>query len=96
LFIHRLLFYGRFIDDIGYIDENDLNIDEFKATFGNLELNITTGDSVVILDLIMKYDNITNRIKFSLYTKPTNSFGYLLNESNHPEYIYFNIIMKLY
>jgi hypothetical protein len=42
----------------------------------------------VILDLIMKYDNITNKIKFSFYTKLTNNFGYLLNESNHPEYIY--------
>ena len=96
LFIHRPLFYGRFIDDIGYIDEYDLNLDEFKATFGNLELNITTGDSVVILDLIMKYDNITNKIKFSLYTKPTNNFGYLLNKSNHPEYIYYNIIKSLF
>ena len=96
LYIHRPLFYGRFIDDISLVTIDDIDLNNFKSIFGNLELNITSGDSVVFLDLVMEYNDITNQLKFSLYTKPTNNFGYLLTNSNHPDYIFFNIIKSLF
>jgi hypothetical protein len=42
------------------------------------------------------YDKTTKKLKFWLYTKPTNNFSYLLNESNHPESIFKNIPMSLF
>jgi hypothetical protein len=36
---------------------------------------------------------VTQKLTYSVYLKPTNSFGYLKPESNHPPHI-FSIIPK--
>ena len=96
LYIHRPIFYGRFIDDIAFMDLTDLDLEDFKSIFGNSELNITSGDTVIFLDLIIQFNDSTKQLKFSLYNKPSNNFGYLLTNSNHPEHIFDNIIKSLF
>ena len=61
-----------------------------------LKLNIVTSTTVVFLDLIISLDKITNSLNFSLYTKPTNTFAYLLINSNHPKFIFKNIPKSLF
>jgi hypothetical protein len=96
LVIHKPLFYYRFIDDILMTIANDFNLDFLKMSFDGLKLNILTGSSVVFLDLRVEIDKITNKLNFSLYTKPTNTFSYLLSDSNHPHFIFKNIPKSLF
>jgi hypothetical protein len=42
------------------------------------------------LDLIIKVNNILNKLEFNLYIKKTQTFQYVPTSSNHPDYI-FNI-----
>ena len=44
------LSYVRFPDDIHYIDLDNSKIKSLRSAFGDLELNMTTGDSVDFLD----------------------------------------------
>jgi hypothetical protein len=53
-------------------------------------------DIINFLDLYIKYDNLTNKLKFWIYTKPTNTFCYLLPSYNHPDRIFNNIIKSLF
>ncbi len=91
--IYKLPFYARYIDDIFYI----LNIDfdtkllTHNNVFYNLTLNEVCNDIVNFLDLNISIDKITNKILFSVYIKPTNTFSYLLISSNHPTFIFDNI-----
>jgi len=48
------------------------------------------------LDLIISFDHLTGRFNFTLYTKPTNTFSYLLPNSNHPSFIFKNIPKSLF
>ena len=96
LYIHKPLLYVRFIDDIFIIVTNDFDIQILVDTFTYLKLNIVTSHSVVFLDLIIKLDYTTGRLLFSLYTKPTCTFSYLLFNSNHPEFIFDNIPKSLF
>jgi hypothetical protein len=50
---------------------------------------------VLFLDLEISYDSVINKLHFSLYIKPTNTFGYLLPSSNHPKHIFANIPTSL-
>ena len=88
--------YYRFIDDI-FIGSKDL-IDEvnFKSNFLYLNLNIVRNDKVAFLDLEISFNLITNKLHFSLYIKPTNTFSYLLPSSNHPNHIFDNIPISLF
>ena len=88
--------YGRFIDDIMVANETPLDINIFKNTFNYLKLNIETGEKINFLDLIISYDFLTNKFITSLYTKPTNTFSYLISISNHPEHIFKNIPKSLF
>jgi hypothetical protein len=94
--IHKPLFYYRFIDDILLAFENGFNIEFLISSFDGLKLNVTTGTKVIFLDLIIEVDQITNKLSFSLYTKPTNTFSYLLSISNHPQFIFKNIPKSLF
>lgn len=67
-----------------------------KNSFGYLKLNIVCEDIVNFLDLNISICKITNRLVFSLYIKPTNTFSYLLTESNHPNFIFKNILKVLF
>jgi hypothetical protein len=85
LTLHRPLFYYRFIDDIFVILDNLFNIDLLTNNFKNLKLNVVSEKSVVFLDLIIQLDPNTGLLNFSLYTKKTNTFSYLLSTSNHQQ-----------
>ena len=96
LFIHKPLFYYRFIDDILVILYSYFNINLLTDSFKNLKLNIVSEKSVNFLDLIIELDPITGCLNFSLYTKKTNTFSYLLITSNHPQFIFNNIPKSLF
>ena len=78
LTIANPLSYVRYIDDIAYIDDDDSKIETLKETFGDLKLEMNTGDSVDFLDLNLTKDKITGEIIFKPFFKKTNIFSYLL------------------
>jgi hypothetical protein len=90
------LVYARLIDDIFYASVTPLDTSVFSKHFDYLKLNIVDGKTVNFLDLYISYDNLTNRFLFDLYTKPTNTFSYLLPSSNHPTHIFKNIPKSLF
>lgn len=94
--IHSPLIYARFIDDIFYASSTKLDIISFQNHFDYLKLNIIENDIINFLDLYIYYDDITGKINFSLYIKPTNTFSYLLPTSNHPLHIFKNIPKSLF
>ena len=73
-----------------------LNEDEFKLNFFNLRLNIVQGKTINFLDLMISFDEITHKLSFSLFLKPSNTFSYLKSDSNHPEFIFKNIPKSLF
>ena len=95
IFIYKPLGYKRYIDDICIFTKDELNLNIFQSFFMNLKFTLNTGNVVNFLDLNMSYNNITKKIKFSLYIKPTHVNKYLLPYSNHPSHICKNIIVSL-
>jgi hypothetical protein len=81
------MIYFRFIGDIFIASLVPINLNEFKL-YLYLKLNIEYNDIVIFLDLKIFFDIITGRFIFSLYIKPTHSFGFLLTSSNHPNFIF--------
>ena len=96
LVIHKPLFYCRFIDDIFVILRSFFNIDILINSFGNLKLNVVSNKTVNFLDLTITKDSTTNFLSFCLYSKPSNTFSYLLNTSNHPNFIFRNIPKSIF
>lgn len=96
LTIHRPLMYSRFIDDIFLAIKGEFNVNSLKDNFKYLKLNIENKKRVQFLDLNVQVNELLNELEFSLYTKPTNTFQYLHNESNHPSYIYKNLPKSLF
>ena len=96
LVIHRPLLYFRFIDDIFVILDEKFEINLLTQSFENLKLNIISEKSINFLDLDINLDKTTGYLSFSLYTKPTNTFSYLLASSNHPKFIFKNIPKSLF
>ena len=95
LYIHKPLYYKRYIDDIFVVIENDLQISSLLESFNYLKLNFVSSECVNFLDLIISIDKITFKLKFSLHVKPTNTHSYLLTSSNHPMHIFKNIPRSL-
>ncbi len=93
LSLYKIPFYGRYIDDVFSVLNNNFNTKLLTENniFHNLTLNEVCNDEVNFLDLKISIDKVTNRIKFSVYLKPTNTFSYLLSSSNHPKFIFNNI-----
>ena len=91
LFIYKPSLYNRFIDDIFVILDHFFDINILKNFFGNLKLNIVCHTIVNFLDLIISLNPNSGSLSFSLYTKPTNTFSYLLSSSNHQKSIFENI-----
>ena len=83
--------YVRFIDDGSIIDEDSDKIESLKEAFGDLKLEVSTGDSVDFLDLNMSIDQVTGELIFKPFFKKTNTFSYLLPSSNHRDSIFINI-----
>ena len=97
--IYNPFYYKRFIDDIFVLVQRmflDQIIESLKHAFGNLTLNIEYGQKMVFLDLNIEIDHICNKLDFSLYTKPTNTYSFLLTTSNHPNHIFKNIPKSLF
>ena len=94
--IHKPLFYFRFIDDIFVILHELFDINILTNSFDYLKLNVVSEESVNFLDLVISLDPITGYLIFSLYTKPTNTFSYLLYSSNHPNFIFDNIPKSIF
>ena len=90
-YIEKPLAYHRFIDDIILISNKNVNIKNLEKQFGNLKLEITNDKEVVFLDLRISVDKLLNRLKFNLYTKPTNAGQFLYKTSDHPVHIFKNI-----
>jgi hypothetical protein len=88
-------FYQRFIDDLFLILNLDFDLSILNNSFGNLELTFQESNVVNYLDLNISICNLTNKLSFSLYTKQTNTFSYLLTSSNHKKSIFKNIIKSL-
>ena len=86
--------YHRFIDDNVFISDSLLTNEDFENIYPDLELEIQQSDVVNFLDLKIKFD-LLYRLNFDLYIKPTNTFSYLLTNSNHPKFCFKNIIKTL-
>ena len=98
LHIHKPIVYYRFIDDIFIISQmNPMQLSSsLNKSFGQLKLNIISNTIVNFLDLNITFDPLTSSLDFYLYTKPTNTFSYLYILSNHPPFIFKNIIKSLF
>jgi hypothetical protein len=94
--LNKPIIYQRFIDDIVYLKKNGLDKNDLISQFDNLKLNFISAKKVQFLDLNIEIDNIRNKLKFSLFTKPTNTFQYLHKNSNHPKHIFNNIPKSLF
>ena len=96
LLIERPLFYARFLDDTFMILQKVFIKEFYESFFDGLKINVTNGNTVNFLDLIIHKDYLTNSIEFSLYVKKTNTFSYLLFNSNHPDFIFKNMPKSLF
>ena len=94
--IHSPILYLRFIDDILIVTKDLIDSSDFENQFENLKLNMLSGVSQNFLDLNISINEITNSLHFKLYTKPTNTFSYLLYSSNHPGIMFKNIPKSLF
>ena len=91
LFIHKPLFYSRYIDDIFIIVLNNFDILILKSFFHNLKLNIELDNAIVtFLDLSCYLNKFNHTLNFSVYKKKTNTFQQLLCSSNHQKSIIEN------
>jgi hypothetical protein len=91
LTITKPIFYVRFIDDIFVILLHELDKLHLESFFINLKINVCSGKSVNFLDLVISIDKLCNTLNFSLFIKKTNTFQYLLSNSNHPYSIIKNM-----
>lgn len=89
------IIYYRFIDDIFMAFHTLIDLENFKSIFLYLNLNIEQKDKINFLDLTIEYSQNLQKLQFSLYVKPTNTAGYLLPNSNHPQHIFPNIVHSL-
>jgi hypothetical protein len=94
LCIYNPFIYNRFLDDIFLCVKLNFNLENLFKYFPNLKLNVNSNETVNFLDLNISICKLTNKFQFSLYTKPTNIFNYLLCNSNHPNFI-FKMMTKL-
>lgn len=97
LFIHKPLLYKRFIDDIFIIVLRDFDLNNLTISFRNLNLIVSSSDKdVIFLDLVINLCANTNKLIFSAYIKPTNTFSYLPTNSNHKNSIICNNPLSLF
>jgi hypothetical protein len=88
--ISKPFYYKRFIDDIFMITHANSDLSVFSNSFNYLKLNIDSGTKITFLDLEISINKLINKLDFSLYIKPTNTFSYLRTDSNHPKFIFDN------
>jgi hypothetical protein len=66
LHLINLSLYYRFIDDTFFSANNNITENDFKFIFPNLNINITSGNSVNFLDLVIS-KNINLKFEFDLF-----------------------------
>jgi hypothetical protein len=93
---NKPLLYARFIDDIFMVVETLDILFDFSNAFGSLKLTISTGEKVQFLDLSISINFINLSLKFEAFFKKTNTFSYLLDSSNHPNFIFKNLPKSLF
>jgi hypothetical protein len=76
--------------------KSKLNFEKYEENFEYLKLTMTTGKIVNFLDLNVSFNNISKKLDYSVYTKPTNNFSYLRIKSDHPRHIFNNIPKALF
>jgi hypothetical protein len=96
LIIYKPIIYDRFIDDIFLVVNKKIDKQDFQSYFYNLKFTFVQSEMVNFLDLNIRFDPILKKLHFSMYIKPTNTYSYLLNSSNHPNYIFRNIPKSLF
>jgi hypothetical protein len=96
LVIHRPFLYKRYLDDIFIVVKRNFDINILNLYFCNLKLILSSSNIVNFLDLNIEIDYIYQRFKISLYIKPTQSFAFLLTDSNHPQFIFKNIPISIF
>ena len=74
LYSSTILFYRRFIDDLFMIILSNFDLSLLNNCFRNLKLTFSENETVNYLDLNISICKLTNKICFSLYTKPTKYF----------------------
>ena len=94
--LYKPFFFSRYIDDIFMIFSDKNLINSLSNNFKNLKLNTVVNTKINFLDLNIEIDTLCNKLIFSLYLKPTNTFNYLLTDSNHPPHIFKNIPKSLF
>ena len=95
-YIEKPLAYFRFIDDTMMALANKLNLESFQNHFIYLKFTENSGDEINFLDLNISFNNLTKKLVFSVYIKPTNNFDYLRTNSNHPKHIFDNIPKSIF
>ena len=76
--------------------KSKLDFSKFEKNFKYLKLTMNSGKTVNFLDLDVSFNNVTKKLDFSVYTKPTNNFSYLRLKSDHPKHIFYNIPKALF
>ena len=74
----------------------NLNEVKFIKNFLNLKLNICEDKTINFFDISVSFDTNVNKLNFSLYIKPTNTFSYLRVDSNQQNFIFKNIPKSLF
>ena len=89
--LYNPFYYKRFLDDLYIIVIAGFNIEILSNFFDNLKLILSCKNEIVnFLDVNIYLDYHLNRVRVSLYIKPTQNFSFLLNNSNHPKFIFKN------
>ena len=85
-YIYIIIYFGKkFAVKIAF------NIDLLSNFYDNLKLILSGKNGIVnFLDLNIELDYIYSRVKVTLYIKPTQTFSFLLTNSNHPDFIFKN------
>jgi len=76
--------------------KSKLDFSKFEKNFKYLKLTMNSGKIVNFLDLDVSFNNVTKKLDFLVYTKPTNNFSYLRLKSDHPKHIFYNIPKALF
>jgi hypothetical protein len=89
-------YYKRFIDDLYLIAKYYFKLERFFAYFQGLKLISTSGLSINFLDLNININRSLDTLNFKLYIKPTYTYSYLRQSSNHPDFIFENIPKSIF
>ena len=94
--IYNPFLYRRYLDDIFLSVDKDFNINLLFPFFLNLKLTYSSSNELNFLDLNISIDYFSKKFSTKLFIKPTQSFNFLLTNSNHPRFIFKNIPFSIF